>query len=363
MRRLRPPLVLVGLLIVTSAASAEPLIPHEVTPLRLKRGPQPDLARYLPMYADRESLLFLRITVGTDGTPKMAYPVDGSFTAEQAAAARQFALLLHYEPRLIDGKPVEYSGQVPIRLVPPDRLPTEPSLTHAVRDVEEMLAQRNWTGALDQINQMARTRVKTFAGYSAAQALRAALYEGAGKPIEALQFAESATRLHEPRDPSTAPFSLAPKTLLIETLIRMIRLQKTLGRYGDALDTSVKLEAVDKAAIAGELAAEISGIQEMAAADSAIAAPMEIEPSGTASIKVVRSEVSFVDAPTGAITAIWVTCRPEGDDSSQLEYYEARLSGGTWDMPIGTRNCTAEISGQPGTQFKFQQSGAAFPVR
>jgi hypothetical protein len=364
-RRMKHPRAALGvaLMMATCAVAAEPLIRHEVTPLRLKRGPQPDLFRYLPIYADRESLLFLRITVGTDGTPKLAYPVDGFFTAEQGAAAQQFGLLLHYEPRLIDGKPVEYSGQIPIRLAPADKLPLEPSLPRSVQEISELLGQRNWTGALDKINQMAQTRVKTFAGYSATQALRAALYEGAGKPIEALQFAESATRLHEPRDPGTAPYSLAPRTLLIETLIRMMRLQNTLGRYGDALDTSVKLEAVDRSAAAGQLAAEISRIREMLAADSVIATPMEIGLSGTAYIKAVRSEFGLADAPAGAITEIWVTCRPEGDDSPKIEYYEARLNGSTWTMPAGTRNCTVEISGQPGKQFKFQQSGPSFPAR
>ncbi len=351
-----------ALLATLPALAAEPLIRHEVQPVRLKRGAQPDLVTLVPSYPDRESVMYVFVVLDANGVPTVAYVVDGNYTQEQGYAAQRFTMLLHFDPKVVDGKPLESTALVPIRMyAPPPGPPSVPAFDASRHAVAELLEQRNWQAALDRIDQMAQNEVNSFAAYSVAQALRAAAYEGQSNLIEALKRAQSAMRLSDGSYQKKPKFFLGPKTLLIETLVRAMRVQSALGMYGDAVDTADKLEVVDKSARSGELAQRIAKVRALAAEDSPITTPMEFEIFGKTTIKIVRSEFALSDAEPGAITSLWITCRP-GPEAEEAQFYEAPLNGGSWIMPGDTKNCVAEITGKAGTRFKFLQSGTAFPV-
>jgi hypothetical protein len=344
-------------LLTVSVADAQSLVRRDVHRAHFKRVPQPDVDRYVPMAADRDAFLVVRVKIGADGIVQESTPLDGFYGPEQAEGAKRLGMRLVFEPTIVDGMPQESTGAVPVRSIRPySARPMSPVLKSLLQDTTGLIGRQDWAGALANLDALQVSHVRGIPDYCAVEALRAVAYEGSGKLLEALHHANEATRASSGKvGTGSVQYQQTDKGLIIQALETRARILKSLSMYGEALDTLTELQLLQKKSKAAGLEEEAASLRSLIAGIAAISIPIRIDAYGKSTVKLIRPVFSVAGLPPGAVTQAWVMCGPLGAWPVDMTYYEVPLTLNKWSRPETVDHCRIEFTGQTGTTFELIQ--------
>jgi len=352
-----------GLFATAGIFSAEPLVRHDVVGLRLDlKAPQPLVDDYFDPSAGRAVSMVLRVTVASNGKVKEAHAGEGFYTTGQGRRAEKFAKYLAFTPKTIDGKPVESSGELPIRYWFPASENVSPAVQDSLKEAARHISARNWSAALERLDRMVANEISSISSFMVTEYLRVAVYEGMGDTEQALRHARLALRCWLAGGTSLRRECPAPVAMVSQTLIRAIGLESRLGRYAEALDDWDTLQAFDKQSATSDLADEVAKVRTLIASGDPVTTWLVMDAAGEGHADLFRLSLAVDSVEGGALDEASLECKSADAAPGHRDGYELPLAERSWSIPSTASGCTLILRGKSGTRVKIVQSGNPMPA-
>jgi hypothetical protein len=314
-----------------------------------------------PGAVDREALVFVRFTVSPKGTVMDVEPLldKGFYEDRFIAAAKNAVKHFQFKPARLNGKPVEWTGVIPIRYGIGDTLPGLGSdFRNELKQVESLFSQKDFRGADQHADMMLRDTVKTNYEFAVLKATLARTHEALGQDELALRFAEDATTryapnvepfaLHGPVPANKSTYYSLPQQV-VESLLEMrMRLDAKNGLLVEArraYDELAGLETIppddSRARIAAQITAKLDS-------KDPVVANGRIWDEKNWHHELIRNSFELDDVD-GDIHFVLLTC---GNQRKKLDY----VPGEEWSVPPGWRDCSVAVDAAPDSSFHFVET-------
>jgi hypothetical protein len=345
------------LLIGTFGIAAEPgdAVSPQVEPARLLRKVIP----IWPGLADREAVVIVQMDLLATGKVANIRVAEGGFHEKRFVNAAIAAVeLISFEPRRIDGKPVDSLGVFQVFRFQLDDAETgiTAEFRSELKKVGKLLDSKDFEGANFHAEWMLSKVVRSSYEYAVLQAQLAETYARVGRVSEATAKAYWATTRTTPLPDflqlqSSVPANkasdyLLPKEVVANMLELRMKLLVNQGLLMEAMQSYYELAGLvdippndPRAILAAEVAGTIQG-------STTLIGTVELG-SAVAWVQHLSRRSFTLNNVHGSVTGIQIRC------SARPQTVREYRPGVEWKIPPSWGVCKAIVQAKPGTTFDF----------
>jgi hypothetical protein len=348
----------VAIVLLVIAAAVAAAVPEEARVLKVEREKPVQLDVEWPVgFENREALVNLQFDLLANGKAANIRLAEGGFHNNNFVSAAILALKYsRWEPRRIDGKPVDALGKyIAFKFPLPDM---QQGITAEFRrellKVDDLLRKGDYAGGHFHAEWMLSDVVKLNYEYAVLHAQLAETYAVMGKIPEATERARRATvrpsappvyfELNMSVPENKASNYILPKELVSSLLGLRMRLAARQGLLAEAmlsyyeLAGLVELPSTDPLSVmARDLTARIQGAGNLVA-------KIQLNEKGLGTYHFARHRFTLKNFQIGSFKRFHIRC------SAGTQDYEYR-QGVDWTVPAGWGGCVAAFEAEPGTTF------------